>query len=100
MKDIFIRDVGPSQLKETAGVSASKESDSRSFAETLKDSLKEVNNLQLHADKAVQEMAMGESRNLHDTMILLEKADISFRLMMQVRNKLMEAYHEIMRMQI
>jgi len=42
----------------------------------------------------------GESKNLHETMIAMEKADISFRLMMGVRNKIIEAYQEIMRMQV
>jgi len=100
MKDISLIDFRPSQIRETERVSSTKEAGSKKFSETLKESIKEINNLQIHADMAMEQMANGESRNLHETMILLEKADNSFRLMMQVRNKLLEAYNEIMRMQV
>jgi flagellar hook-basal body complex protein FliE len=42
----------------------------------------------------------GESKDLHSTVIAMQKADLSFQMMMQVRNKLMQAYQEIIRMQI
>jgi flagellar hook-basal body complex protein FliE len=42
----------------------------------------------------------GQTANLHETMIALEKADVSFQLMLQVRNKIVGAYEEIMRMQL
>jgi flagellar hook-basal body complex protein FliE len=100
MKDISIQNVGPSQIRETEGFSSRKAPGSGSFSQTLKESIQEINNLQFRADHAMEEIAQGKSSNLHETMILLEKADTSFRLMMQVRNKLLEAYHEIMRMQV
>jgi flagellar hook-basal body complex protein FliE len=56
-------------------------------------------NLKL-ADQAVLKANTGESVNLHELMISMEKADISLRLMVQVRNKAIDAYQEIMRMQI
>jgi flagellar hook-basal body complex protein FliE len=56
-------------------------------------------NLKL-ADQAVLKANTGESVNLHELMIAMEKADISLRLMVQVRNKAIDAYHEIMRMQV
>jgi flagellar hook-basal body complex protein FliE len=52
------------------------------------------------ADQAVLQANTGESVNLHELMISMEKADISLRLMVQVRNKAIDAYQEIMRMQI
>lgn len=70
------------------------------FAEALKDSLSEVNQAQLTADHAAEQIAAGETKNLHGAMIKLEEADISLRLMVQVRNKAVEAYQEIMRMQV
>lgn len=70
------------------------------FAAALKDSLSEVNQAQLTADQAAQQIAAGESKNLHGAMIKMEEADISLRLMVQVRNKAVEAYQEIMRMQV
>ena len=43
---------------------------------------------------------MGGTKNIHETMIAIEKAEISFKLMLQVRNKILEAYQEVMRMQV
>jgi flagellar hook-basal body complex protein FliE len=71
-----------------------------SFAGVLKSSLAEVNQLQQKADAAITALATGDKASLHDTMIAMEQADVSFRLMMQVRNKIVEAYQEIMRMQV
>lgn len=71
-----------------------------SFADVLKSSLEEVNSLQQEADRAIRELATTGKTSLHDTMIALERADLSFRLMMQVRNKIVEAYQEIMRMTV
>jgi flagellar hook-basal body complex protein FliE len=70
------------------------------FAAVLKGSLTEVNQLQKKADAAITALASGEKANLHETMIAMEQADLSFRLMMQVRNKIIEAYQEIMRVQV
>ncbi len=67
------------------------------FARVLKEAIKEVNQLQLEADRAVHDLALGKA-DLHTTMIALEKAEISFRLMMQIRNKIIKAYEEVMRM--
>ena len=70
------------------------------FAQTLKTSIAEVNQAQISADRAAEQIAAGETKNLHGAMIKLEEADISLRLMVQVRNKAVEAYQEIMRMQV
>ena len=71
-----------------------------SFGTVLKDTLQEVNKLQLEADQAIRKVETGKSGSLYEAMVALEKADISFRAMMQVRNKIIEAYHEVMRMQV
>ena len=70
------------------------------FGEALKNSIAEVNRAQVNADRAAEQIAAGETKNLHEAMIKLEEADISLRLMVQVRNKAVEAYQEIMRMQV
>ena len=70
------------------------------FADVLKTAVSQVNNAQLASDSAVEKLQTGESRNLHEVMISMEKADISMRLMLQVRNKVLDAYQEIMRMQV
>jgi len=71
-----------------------------SFGQVLKDSLAQVNHLQHEADGAIRELASGGTATLHDTMLAIEKAELSFRLMMQVRNKIVEAYQEVLRMQV
>ena len=71
-----------------------------SFADVLQSSLGEVNQMQQKADAAITALATGEKVSLHETMIAMEQADVSFRLMMQVRNKIVEAYQEILRMQV
>ena len=85
---------------EAAAASKSSETGGSSFASVLKSSLAEVNQMQQKADAAVTALASGEKVSLHETMIAMEQADVSFRLMMQVRNKIVEAYQEILRMQV
>ena len=72
----------------------------KSFADTLKDAVQNVNTVQKEADVKMQELATGKNHNIHDVMLTTEKADISLRLMTQVRNKIIEAYQEIMKMQV
>jgi flagellar hook-basal body complex protein FliE len=71
-----------------------------SFLEVLKDSVKKVNELQKQADAAIDDLIMGNSKDIAQTVIMMEKAEIAFRLMTQVRNKIVQAYEEIMRMQV
>jgi flagellar hook-basal body complex protein FliE len=71
-----------------------------SFGEVLKSSLSQVNALQHQADGAIRSLATGGTTTLHDTMLALQQAELSFKLMMQVRNKIVEAYQEVLRMQV
>jgi flagellar hook-basal body complex protein FliE len=59
-----------------------------------------VNEFQQQSDAAVQKLVTGESRGLHEVMMAMEKSSISFQFMTQVRNKALEAYQEVMRMQV
>jgi flagellar hook-basal body complex protein FliE len=77
-----------------------KEQGGASFGETLRDAITTVNNAQKESDMAVQKLMTGESQDLHATLIAVQKADLSFQMMMQVRNKIIQAYQEIMRTQI
>ena len=71
-----------------------------SFSDFVKRSLADVNRQALDADQAVSDLATGKNQDIHNTMIAMKKAEISFELMMQIRNKLMSAYDEIRRMSI
>lgn len=71
------------------------------FASALKASLDQVNNTQQKAEQLGQRFATGDdSVNLSDVMIATQKANISFQATVQVRNKLVSAYHDIMAMQV
>lgn len=70
------------------------------FGTWLDAQMNQVNQQILDGEKKVQDLATGSNVNLHDVMISLEKAKMSFELMLQVRNKTLEAYQELMRMQI
>ena len=69
-----------------------------SFGETLKSLYAQVNEQIQEADKKGEEFALGKRQDILETMIASEKADIHFKFLLQIRNKLLDAYHEIMRM--
>jgi flagellar hook-basal body complex protein FliE len=71
-----------------------------SFADTLKDAFGKVNDLQTEANTKMEQLATGETTDIADVKIAAEKADIALRLMTSVRNKMIDAYHEIMKMQV
>jgi len=71
-----------------------------SFGDYLKNALDSVNQLQLDSEQIGIDFAAGKTDNIHEVMIAGEKAEIALQLTMQIRNKVVEAYNEIMRMQI
>ena len=71
-----------------------------SFNDVLKKAIEDVSGLEQEADKAIQALAAGKSDNLHEAMIALQKADVSFKAIMEIRDKLINAYKEIMRMSV
>lgn len=71
-----------------------------SFKETLFEALNKVNKLQAESSKATELLAKGQIENLHDVMIAGQKASIALSATIEVRNKVIEAYQEIMRMQV
>jgi len=77
-----------------------EESSGAPFSEFVKRSLGDVNRQMLTADQAIDDLATGKSKDIHNTMIAMQKAEISFEVVMQIRNKLMTAYDEIRRMSI
>ena len=77
-----------------------EESSTQSFGDFLANSLAKVNGLQQDADVAMQRLASGESKNLHETLLAVERADIAFKQMNQIRLKVIDAYKEIMKMQV
>ena len=79
---------------------AASRSSGTSFMDFLNDAIKDANNLQVEAEQLNQAFATGMNDNLHQVMIASEKADIALQFTIQIRSKLLEAYQEIMRMQV
>ena len=68
--------------------------------QTLKKFINDVDEAQKFAGESVEKLLTGEIKDIHDVMIAVEKAGTSFELMMEIRNKMVDAYREIMRMQV
>jgi len=72
----------------------------RSFGDWLDQSIQTVSRMQEVADDSATKLTTGESKDIHNTMITMQKAEIAMNLTMEVRNKIMSAYDEIKRMQL
>jgi flagellar hook-basal body complex protein FliE len=70
------------------------------FSETLKDMINQVDALQKNSKDAVEGFITGQEGNIHEVMAAVEEAQLSFQLMMEIRNKLLESYQELIRMQV
>ena len=88
-------------LASAAGMQNSQSTGKVNFSDALKASLNQVNKVQVEAEQLGKNFAMGDdSVSLSDVMIAGQKANISFQATVQVRNKLVSAYHDIMNMQV
>jgi len=81
--------------KQTKPIEAQKQ-----FSAFLKEALNTVNEEQVQADRLTEKLVRGENVDLHQVMIASQKASISLQLALEIRNKAVEAYQEMMRMQI
>ena len=70
------------------------------FATLIRNLVDDTNSQHSLADDAVRELMTGQTDNLHDVVLQAAKADLSFRLLMEIRNRLIDSYQEIMRMQV
>jgi flagellar hook-basal body complex protein FliE len=103
MSEILLQRISPLQQlgdfesrlsrKEGGGVAGS-------FKEVLSDALQQVDEAHKVSDRQIQNVLSGDVQDVHTAMIAMQKAELSFQMMMQVRNKLIEAYQEVMRMQV
>jgi flagellar hook-basal body complex protein FliE len=98
MDDLRIGGISPGPLKKAGEERPEVHDPISDFKKILGRSIGEVNGLLQEANQSVQEMAAGKI-DIHQAMTALEQANLSFRLMVQVRNKMIGAYEEIMRMQ-
>ena len=100
MNDITIQNNTLSSQGASATAKPTPQTTSVSFGQMLEGSLDRVNQLQKEANVNVNNLATGKHTDIHQTMIAVEKASVSFELLMQIRNKLIAAYDKIMRMPV
>ena len=101
MDDLNIRGIDGLLEPRAGGVASPPgNGDHPGFSQLLKGAIEEVNRIQHEAGRLEDAVARGENINIHQAIIAGEKAGLSFQLMMKVRNKLLEAYQEISRMQV
>lgn len=84
----------------TEGAGAAKGAQATDGGNAFARALQELSDYQAEADTAVDRLIAGEDVALHEVMIAAERADIAFRVALQLRNKLVRAYEDVMRMQI
>lgn len=77
-----------------------KKAEGPSFGDTLKGLVGDVDNLQKTAEESTRRMLTGQIEDVHQVMVAMEEAQTSFQLMMEIRNKIVDAYKEVMRMQV
>ena len=99
MSDITIQNNTESQLKTTSAGKQTLQNESASFGKLLMNSLDQVSQLQQESNESIQGLVSGKHANIHQTMIAAEKSSVAFELFMQARNKAIDAYEKIMRMQ-
>lgn len=75
-----------------------KQKGSAEFAEVMKGAINNVDKMEREANRSIVGLLQGKA-DIHETMIAIQKADISMRLLLTIRNKVIDAYREIMRMQ-
>ena len=78
---------------------SSTEPSAGSFKDVLRSLVDEVDSLQKTADASIKGLATGETTDIHDVTVKMEEAGVAFELMMEIRNKLVDAYQQIMKMQ-
>ena len=100
--EIGIAGIGPGSMlpRPQVGQGAQSEDGGPSFKEMLTNSLDDVRTLQVQADDAIRNLVAGEVTDVTEAMVAVEKADLAFNTMMQIRNKIIQAYEEVMRMNV
>lgn len=101
MSDLFINQTNPlQQLSELQKQAQTNDVEDSKFGNVLNQAMEEIDHLQNESHQEIEKVLGGDITDVHSAMIAMQKADLSFQMMMQIRNKLVEAYHEIMRMQV
>lgn len=95
-----ISSIGASIAKQAVPVKDTAPAQGSSFGESIKKAVSDVNDLQKTADTMANKLAAGDAVEVHQAMIAMQKASMALNFTIQVRNKVVEAYQEVMRMQV
>ncbi len=90
-------EIDPQQMRTGAAAPGAPE---KSFKQVLAETIGEAQRLQTEADMTIRQLVSGQIKDVTEAVVAVEKADVSFQSMMAVRNKIVDAYQEIMRMQV
>jgi flagellar hook-basal body complex protein FliE len=96
----MIQSISPLSITDNIKQPENRQADGSDFFSILQQSLNDVNEQQKAADKAVGEIATGQVKDLHQAAIAIDKAEISMKVMLEVRNKAINAYKELSKTQI
>jgi flagellar hook-basal body complex protein FliE len=100
MNDLRVVNNSIPHVASTEKPQAETKSSDKTFGAILKDNLKEVHKLQAGADRAIANVMLNNTGSIHEAMIAMEKASIAFQATVTIRNKMLEAYQEVMKMQV
>jgi len=96
----LIRPISPNSTTPLGATKPGQVSQSGEFKDLLLRSINEVNSMQQEADRAVERLVTGEDVTPAEVLTAVQKADIAFKLMMQIRNKLVQAYQELQNIRV
>lgn len=95
-----IKSLGSIDPRAAYGVGGASGMDQTSFANKLQQAINEVDGLQKNREDMVEGMVSGQVTEVHDVMIAAKESQMAFELLLEIRNKLLESYQELMRMQV
>ena len=84
----------------TASSAKNPKDPTQSFFTMLERAMSRINEDKVYAGKSMEDLSLGRSRDVHSTVVAMERADMEFRLLQQVRNKLLDGYNELFRMSV
>ncbi len=95
-----VNPITPGQIARAASTQSSQGASGPDFKDVLIKSIGEVNDLQLDAERAISDLAVGKTENITEVMAAVQKADLAFKNLMAIRNKIVDAYREIQQLRI
>jgi flagellar hook-basal body complex protein FliE len=98
--NIFTQGIGSIPLDKSIGSQSDNTSEKVEFSDVIKDAINKVNEKQVNANENIESLIKGENVSMHNVMLSMQESQISMQLMLEVRNKLFDAYQEVNRVQL